>query len=135
MPPSVSIIIPVYNDPVGLKETLDSLVVQIFPKDQYEVIMVDNGSTDNTSEIGRKVLGIFTLIPSLFPHRVLGKLIYYTAERKARALNPKDGLKFLFELDRNLYPLQGALAVLLDNGLHTKHRHTKYHEFFVEHIN
>ncbi len=91
--------------------------------------------THITRKIGRKVLGIFTLIPSLFPHRVLGKLIYYTAERKARALNPKEGLKFLFELDRNLYPLQGTLAVLLDTGLHTKHRHTKYHDFFVEHIN
>ena len=77
--------------------------------------------TDITRKIGRKVLGIFTLIPSLFPHRVLGKLIYYTAERKARALNPTEGLKFLFDLDNSLYPLQGTLAVAYDNGLHTKH--------------
>jgi len=91
--------------------------------------------TDITRKIGRKILGIFTLIPSLFPHSVLGKLIYYTAERKARDLNPAEGLKFLFDLDNRLYPLQGTLAVAYDNGLHTKHRHTKYHDFFVEHIN
>jgi len=54
MQPSVSIIIPVYNDPSGLKETLDCLVAQVFPKDQYEIIVVDNGSTDNTFEIGNK---------------------------------------------------------------------------------
>ena len=86
-------------------------------------------------KIGRKVLSIFSLIPSIFPHEVLGKLIYYSAERKARALNPTEGLKFLFDLDNSLYPLQGTLAVAYDNGLHTKHRHTKYHDFFVEHIN
>jgi hypothetical protein len=87
--------------------------------------------THITRKIERKVLGIFTLISSLFPRRVLGKLIYYTAERKARALNSKEGLRFLFEFDRNLYFLQGVLAVDYDNGLHTKHRHTKCHGFFV----
>ena len=87
--------------------------------------------TDIVKKIGKKVLSIITLVPSILPPVVLGKLIYYTAERKARALNPKEGLKFLFELDRNLYPLQGALAVDYDNGLHTKHRHTKCHGFFV----
>jgi hypothetical protein len=87
--------------------------------------------THITRKIGRNVLGIFTLIPSLFPYRVLGKLIYYTAEQKARALNSKVGLRLLFELERNLYSLQGVLAVDYDNGLHTKHHHTKCYGFFV----
>lgn len=52
MQPSVSIIIPVYNDPEGLKETLDCLVSQAFPRNQYEIIVIDNASTDNTSVIG-----------------------------------------------------------------------------------
>ena len=59
MKPSISIIIPVYNDSSGLKDTLDCLVTQVFPKDQYEIIVVDNGSTDNTSEIGNKYAGQF----------------------------------------------------------------------------
>tara|TARA_B100001964_G_C14100053_1_gene538871 strand:+ start:261 stop:1040 length:780 start_codon:yes stop_codon:yes gene_type:complete len=91
--------------------------------------------TDIVKKIGKKVLSIITLVPSILPPVVLGKLIYYTAERKARALKPKEGLKFLFELDNSLYPLQGTLACAYDNGLHTKHRHTKYHDFFVEHVN
>ena len=59
MQPSLSIIIPVYNDPSGLEETLNCLVKQNFPKEQYEVIVVDNGSKDNTSEIGKKYAHLF----------------------------------------------------------------------------
>lgn len=44
----VSIIIPVYNEPHGLKQTLDSFLQQEKVSDTYEIIVVDNGSTDNT---------------------------------------------------------------------------------------
>lgn len=47
----ISVIIPVYNDPSGLKDTLDSLVEQNFPKDSFEIIVADNGSTDNTLSV------------------------------------------------------------------------------------
>jgi glycosyltransferase involved in cell wall biosynthesis len=47
----ISVIIPVYNDPSGLKDTLDSLVEQNFPKDLFEIIVADNGSTDSTLSV------------------------------------------------------------------------------------
>jgi glycosyltransferase involved in cell wall biosynthesis len=47
----ISVIIPVYNDPTGLKDTLNSLVRQGFPKDSFEIIVADNGSTDNTLSV------------------------------------------------------------------------------------
>jgi SAM-dependent methyltransferase len=50
------------------------------------------------------------------------------------ALDPGDGLRFLFDLDSRLYTLQGQLSVAYDGGLHTKHRHIRYHDFFVERV-
>jgi glycosyltransferase involved in cell wall biosynthesis len=47
----ISVIIPIYNDPAGLKDTLNSLVEQIFPKDSFEIIVADNGSTDDTLSV------------------------------------------------------------------------------------
>jgi len=45
-PPFVSVIIPVYNDAVRLQRCLQALEQQIYPSDRYEVIVVDNGSTN-----------------------------------------------------------------------------------------
>lgn len=49
----VSIIIPVYNDPEGLSDTLDSLTNQEYPADKYEILVVDNDSDDRTPEVAR----------------------------------------------------------------------------------
>lgn len=51
---NVSVVIPVYNDPDGLRATLESLVVQDFPSGKFEIIVADNGSTDNTIEVVKK---------------------------------------------------------------------------------
>ncbi|MCK4793851.1 MAG: glycosyltransferase, partial [Desulfobacteraceae bacterium] len=44
----VSVIIPVYNDPVGIDKCLKALVEQTWPRDAYEIIVADNRSTDET---------------------------------------------------------------------------------------
>lgn len=49
--PKISVVIPVFNDPEGLRTTLDSLVDQDFEKDRYEILPVDNNSTDNTGRV------------------------------------------------------------------------------------
>lgn len=49
--PLVSVIVPVYNDPDGLKATLSSLVTQIYGRDDYEIVVVDNDSTDETPAV------------------------------------------------------------------------------------
>jgi len=43
----VSIIIPTYNNKDSLKKTVISLCEQSYPKDKYEIIVVDDGSTDD----------------------------------------------------------------------------------------
>lgn len=47
----VSIIIPTYNRKDSLRETLTSLVQQTWPTDCFEVIVVDDGSTDGTEKV------------------------------------------------------------------------------------
>lgn len=49
-------------------------------------------------------------------------------------LSPDEALRFLFRLDANFYSLQGKQAVAYGGGLHTKHRHIRYHDFFVNRI-
>ncbi len=49
----VSIIIPIYNDEKFLNECLDSCLDQGLAQEDYEIICVDDGSTDRTPEILR----------------------------------------------------------------------------------
>ncbi|WP_081927513.1 glycosyltransferase [Halobellus rufus] len=50
-PPFVSIIIPVYNGADRLEKVLEALQRQTYPDEHYEVLIVDNGSTDRTPEV------------------------------------------------------------------------------------
>ncbi len=49
----VSVIVPVYNGVQTIARCLDALADQSLPPDQYEIIVVDDGSTDETAQIVR----------------------------------------------------------------------------------
>ncbi|MGW0393712.1 CDP-glycerol glycerophosphotransferase family protein [Streptomyces sp. NPDC003042] len=49
MPPRLSIVVPVYNVELYLDECLESIAAQTF--DDFEVVMVDDGSTDGSAAI------------------------------------------------------------------------------------
>lgn len=49
--PFCSVVIPAFNEEQHIEASLSSLVNQSYPRDRYEIIVVDNGSTDRTSEI------------------------------------------------------------------------------------
>lgn len=53
MAPFVSIIVPAFNAETTLPACLASLVAQDYPKDRYEVLVVDNRSHDRTADIIR----------------------------------------------------------------------------------
>ena len=50
MPLRVSVVIPAYNQQKFLLSCLEALAAQDFPSADYEIIIVDDGSTDNTSQ-------------------------------------------------------------------------------------
>lgn len=52
--PFVSIIVPVYNGALVIEKNIQSLLDQDYPKDRYEIIIVDNGSSDMTRELVKK---------------------------------------------------------------------------------
>lgn len=66
----VSVIIPTYNRKQTLLKTLDSVLAQTYPRDLYEVIVVDDGSIDGTEE-------------ALEP--LLSRILYFKQENKGPA--------------------------------------------------
>lgn len=50
----LSIIVPVYNVADYLAKCLDSLLAQDLPQNEYEIIVVNDGSTDNSGEIAQQ---------------------------------------------------------------------------------
>ena len=60
-PETVTIVIPTYNNSDLLNYTLKSITQQIFNKDNIEVIVVDDGSSDGTFSVVGKYMSILKL--------------------------------------------------------------------------
>ena len=56
----ISIIIPVYNEEVGLKKTLNRMK-EILNNESYETIIVNDGSSDSTSDVLKEFKGIMVI--------------------------------------------------------------------------
>lgn len=54
--PFVSIIVPAYNEETVIVERINNLVELDYPKDKYEIIIVESGSTDNTCKIVKEMM-------------------------------------------------------------------------------
>jgi glycosyltransferase involved in cell wall biosynthesis len=54
----VAVIIPVWNGEAVLARCLDALARQTIPRDTYQIIVVDNGSSDATARIARSYTGV-----------------------------------------------------------------------------
>ena len=62
--------------------------------------------------------------------KILSRLIRKIVEYDS----PDEALKFLFELEKEIYLLEGQKAKQYGGGIHTKHKHIKYHDFFINNI-
>ena len=56
---SATVVIPVYNRPVYLEQCLLSVMRQTYAHQSYAIFVVDDGSTDNTATVARRILQSF----------------------------------------------------------------------------
>ncbi|HKX90122.1 MAG TPA: glycosyltransferase family A protein, partial [Sphingopyxis sp.] len=71
----VAVVIPVWNGEAVLARCLDALERQTLPRSAYQIIVVDNGSSDATREIARSYTGVELLeepLPGSYVARNLG---------------------------------------------------------------
>ena len=55
-PIKASVIICAYNEEHTISQSLTSLIEQSFQKDSYEILIIDDESTDKTSEIVKEII-------------------------------------------------------------------------------
>ena len=61
----ISVIVPFYNEEGYVEQCVQALLSQDYPKERYEVILVDNNSSDRSAEIVRRYPGIKLLSEGL----------------------------------------------------------------------
>lgn len=107
----VSIIIPTYNRKEILREALEFLFNQSYPKENYEIVIVDDGSTDGTEK----------MINSLSPPC---RLVYLHQDRKGPAIARNLGIK----------NARGKIIVFIDSDIFSSpdfiNEHVKFHRRF-----
>jgi GT2 family glycosyltransferase len=69
--PTVTVVVPVRNEARSLEQTLRGLLTQNFPSSDFEVIVADGGSTDETVPIVRRLQAEFSNLELLFNPRRL----------------------------------------------------------------
>lgn len=89
--PLVTVIIPTYNYALYIKEAIGSILQQNYPGKAIEIIVVDDGSTDDTKQV-------------LQPFVDSGKIRYYYQQNKGKANATAFGIQnsngeYIFNLD------------------------------------
>lgn len=77
--PKISLIIPTINEERNIKNCLDSVFSQDYPKSKLEVIIVDDDSTDKTLDIARQYR--IKVLRNGFKHGEIGKMIGFKAAK------------------------------------------------------
>lgn len=93
--PLVTIIIPTYNYRTYILEAINSVFRQTYPASLIQIIIIDDGSTDNTKEV----------LQSLIDSK---KILYFYQSNKGKANATslgiaKSGGKYIFNLDADDY--------------------------------
>ena len=73
-------------------------------------------------------------IASSMPEKFTEMVIRTFIQGQLKKPSTQNALRFLFRLDNFIYFFQGEKSVEYGKGVHTKHRHTRYHDFFSDNI-
>lgn len=106
----LSIIIPAYNAEQYLRECLDSCLNQDIPKDEYEIIVVNDGSADATLEVAGKWASRYSNI-KVFTQENQGPSI-----ARNKAIDAAQGELIMF-IDSDDYIVENCLRALTDRCL------------------
>lgn len=72
---SISIVVPFYNVEAHIASCIEGLLAQNYPRDQFEIVCVDNCSTDKSAEIVSRYPGVRVIrqpVPGSYAARNLG---------------------------------------------------------------
>lgn len=103
--PLVSVLIVTFNYEQYIGEAIESILAQSYPHDKIEIIIIDDGSQDNTVEVVDK-------------YRTKSKLIYQYQEHKGKASATRRGIqlskgKYLFNLDADDFFYSHCIATVV----------------------
>lgn len=108
----LSVVVPTWNCVTVLQHTLPALLQQTLPPESYEVIVVDDGSTDGTWD------WLQTLSP-IFPHLRPYRLAQNQGRVWARNVGIDKALAdIVLFMDSDVLPSPGLLAAHLDSHQH-----------------
>lgn len=109
--PLLSVIIPTYNRKDTLAKCLNALFRQTFPRSEYEIVVVNDGSTDGTQEVMEKLAASVPL-----------ELRCYRQEHKGPAAARNLGIK----------EARGKIALIIGDDIiataHLLEEHMAYHQ-------
>jgi cellulose synthase/poly-beta-1,6-N-acetylglucosamine synthase-like glycosyltransferase len=112
--PMVSVMVPAHNESIVIRRTVLALLNFDYPKDRYEIIVINDNSTDNSAEVLKK-------IQEKFPSR---KLIVINTDNKVGGKGKSNALNIALSVasgsviaiyDADNTPAPNALRMLVEN--------------------
>lgn len=77
--PLISIVIPAFNEAASIRQTISEVVPLLLPHCRLEILLVDDGSTDNTTLVAHQLIQEFGCLTYLRLSRNFGKEAALTA--------------------------------------------------------
>ena len=106
----LSFILPVYNVEEYIENCLDSILTQGIEEDEYEIICIDDGSTDKSAELIKKYQ---------LKHKMIQLIqVENGGQGKARNIGIKNASgRFIFFVDSDDYLANNSIAAILEKAI------------------